>query len=180
MKRYFAIILGLVCLGAGAQQEDLILRGLIEEGTVRALKSQKTSDSFYPLESAEIKVFKDGVELTRVYSDSAGFYKLALDAKGTYRIFISKSGYLPKIIAIDGSHLGESSDKAVVLDADVALFRDLGHDGLREYTLLPAAKCRYFKNRKEFRWDPMYAHSARAHLYDLLEEATIAWLGEEK
>lgn len=180
MKRY--ILLLLVCIGiaAFAQKGELIIHGYVEEGTVRALQTQKISDRFYSLENAEIAVIKDGILVKRVYSDTSGYYRIALDPKGNYQISVTKGGYLPKVILVDSSKYPGNQNNATILDADIALFRDMNHDGLREYTQLPAAKCRYYKNRNEFRWDLMYAESAREHLYDLLEEATIASIGEGK
>jgi hypothetical protein len=160
-----------------AQNEGMVLQGYVEEGTVKALQSQHIRDRFYTLEQVEVVALRNGLVTKRMTTDSTGFFRLNLDPAGVYEITFSKQGYLDKIVIMDGSKFPNVSKGAIMLDSDIALFRDLGHEKLREYAQLPFAKCKYYKSRKEFRWDDMYSVSAREHFYDLLEEATIASLG---
>ncbi len=180
MRKAFTILLIIVSTAIMAQNEGMVLSGNVEEGTVRALETQHIRDRFYSLEGVEIVVLRNGLVAKRMTTDSSGFYRLQLDPSGVYEITFSKIGYLDKIVIMDGSKFPNVSKGAIILNSDIALFRDLGHEKLREYAGLPFAKCKYSKGRKEFQWDQMYSLSAREHFYDLLEEATIASLGKEK
>ena len=84
-----------------------------------------------------------------------------------------------KVFEIDGRKYNVNNNRAHMLDSDVALFRDMGSDELRSYVQIPSAKCKYFRNRKEFRWDMTYSITQQKHFLKLLEEATVASIEEK-
>lgn len=165
---------------AEAQKEKtLILEGRVEEGTVRAIVKKNARDQYIPIERGIVQVLSEGMVVESAMTDSLGHYKLELLPDQEYHITFQKDGFLDKVFVIDGRKYNHKKNRAHLLESDVALFRDLGDQGLRDYVQMPSAKCRYYRNRKEFRWDMMYAKSQQDHFLKLLEEATIASLSEE-
>lgn len=162
-----------------SQEENLILHGRVEEGTVRAIVKKNARDQYLALEDVTVTVLEGDILVKRAQTDSSGDYRLTLFPNKEYTVTFSKKGHLDKVFVIDGTKYKGKKDRAHMMECDVALFQDLGNEKLRQYVQIPSAKCRYYKNRKEFRWDMMYAESQQHHFLKLLEEATIASLQEK-
>jgi len=179
MKALISCIMILMFSAGYAQEESLIIEGRIEEGTVRAIVDKNMRDMFYSLKDVEITVLSDGMLVKTAQTDTSGNYRFTLVPNQEYSISFHKEGYLDKTFIIDGTKYNLDMNRANMIESDVALFRDLNDEELRQYVQHPSAKCRYYKNRKEFKWDLIYAESQQQHFLKLLEKATIASLGEE-
>lgn len=162
-----------------SQEENLILKGSIEEGTVRAIVHKNAKDQNLPLEGVDILVLEGDVIVKKFRSDKSGNYRVTMAPNRTYSITFQKEGYLDKTFVIDGKKYRDNQSRAHMLESDVALFRDLNDPVIREYVQHPSAKCRYYRNRNEFRWDMMYAESQQKEFLKLLEAATVAELGDK-
>lgn len=178
--RYISILfMFLFALSSGAQEESLVLEGYVEEGTVRAIVNRNARDQYLALSNVQVRVIQGDVLVKSMKTDSAGHYRIPLVPKGVYTVRFEKEGYLEKSFVLDASKFPEGQRGAAMMNADVALFCDLKDDELREYVQIPSAKCRYYKNRNEFRWDMIYSETQQKHFLNLLEKATIAALGEK-
>jgi hypothetical protein len=181
MRLTLSLFLAFIMLSTvNAQQEKtLILEGRVEEGTVRAIVKKNARDQYIPIQYGRVQVLSEGLLVESVKTDSLGLYKLELLPNKRYHITFQKEGYLDKVFEIDGRKYNHKKNRAHLMESDVALFRDLGDQELRNYVQMPSAKCRYYRNRKEFKWDMMYAESQQKHFLKLLEQATVASLNED-
>ncbi len=179
MRVLISIVLISIFSSAFAQEESLIIEGRIEEGTVKAIVDKNVRDMFYSLEDVEVTVLSGDLLVKTARTDTSGKYRITLVPNQEYSISFHKEGYLDKTFILDGTKYNLDMNRANLIESDVALFRDLNDEELRQYVQHPSAKCKFYQNRKEFKWDLMYAESQQQHFLKLLEKATIASLAEE-